>query len=122
MVVPPFLLFGDTSIANSFILYHNSCNHPRIIELEFVKQLSLALIGTFSKEEKVQPHPQRKRTKYEFPTAYAGNHWPKKAKKKGKCQYCAHPGSYGPRTVYTCEAGKVHLCIDNCFKRYHTRH
>src|ERR1700722_2098881 len=90
MVVPPFLLFGDTSIANSFILYHNSCNHPRIIELEFVKQLSLALIGTFSKEEKVQPHPQRKRTKVRVPPRLtARNYWPKKTKKKGKCQYCA---------------------------------
>jgi len=118
-----FYYLVDTSIANSFILYHNSSNHPRITELEFVKQLSLALIGTFSKEEKVQPHPQRKRTKVRVPPRLtAGNHWPKKTKKKGKCQYCAHPGSYGPRTVYTCEACKVHLCIDNCFKRYHTRH
>src|ERR1700722_11332727 len=62
-----FYYLVDTSIANSFILYHNSSNHPRITELEFVKQLSLALIGTFSKEEKVQPHPQRKRTKVRVP-------------------------------------------------------
>lgn len=117
-----FYYLVDTSVANSFILYHNSSNHPTITELEFVKQLSLALIGAFSKKDKVQPHPQRKRRKVRTPRRLtAGNHWPKNTKKKGKCQHCARPGSFGPRTVYICEACKVHLCIDNCFKRYHTR-
>ena len=117
-----FYYLVDTSIANSFILYHSSRNHPRITELEFVKQLSIALIGTFSKKAKVQPHPQRKRKKVRTPPRLtAGNHWPIKTKNMRKCQQCASSGRTGPRTVYTCEACNVHLCIDKCFKRYHTR-
>jgi len=69
-----FYYLVDTSIANSFILYHSSRNHPKITELEFVKQLSIALIGTFSKKAKVQPHPQRKRKKVRTPPRLtAGN-------------------------------------------------
>ena len=74
-----FYYLLDTAIANSYILYHNSPNHPKMTELEFVKKLSLALIGSFSKENKVQPHPQRKRSKVAIPPRVtAGNHWPKK--------------------------------------------
>jgi hypothetical protein len=117
-----FYYLVDTSIANSFILYHNSDNHPKITELEFVKQLSLALIGTFSKKDKVQPHPQRKRTKVRTPPRLtAGNHWPKNAKKQQQCQHCALPGKKGPRSRYICKACKVHLCLDGCFELYHTR-
>jgi hypothetical protein len=117
-----FYYLVDTSIANSFILYHNSTNHPRITELEFVKQLSLALIGAFSKKDKVQPHPQRKRTNVRTPPRLtAGNHWPMRANKKGKCQKCARPRSRGPQSQYMCEACQVHLCINECFKNYHTR-
>ena len=47
-----FYYFLDTAIANSYILYHNSPNHPTITELEFVKNLSLALIGSASSPEK----------------------------------------------------------------------
>jgi hypothetical protein len=117
-----FYYLVDTAVANSFVLYHNSPNHPKITELEYIKKLSLALIGTFSKEGKVQPHPQRKKTKGSAPPRLtAGNHWPLKTTNMRKCQQCARSGSKGPRTVYTCEACKVHLCIDKCFKRYHTR-
>jgi hypothetical protein len=117
-----FYYLVDTSIANSFILYHNSPNHPKLTELEFVKTLSLALIGSFSTENKVQARPQRKRKKAPIPPkATATNHWPKKTKLQKKCQHCARPGSRGPRSKYVCEACGVSLCIDKCFKLYHTR-
>jgi hypothetical protein len=117
-----FYYLLDTSIANSFILYHHSPNHPKLTELEFLKKLSLALIGRFSKEGKVQTGPQRKRTKVSTPPRLtASNHWPLNTKKQKQCQYCARPGKKGPRSYYVCKACKVHLCIDGCFERYHTR-
>jgi hypothetical protein len=117
-----FYYLLDTSIANSFILYHNSPNHGKLTELEYVKKLSLALIGRFSKEDKVQPHPQRKRTKGLIPPRLtAGNHWPLNVKKRQNCQHCARPGRKGPRSRYICKACNVHLCIGGCFELYHTR-
>jgi hypothetical protein len=117
-----FYYMLDTAIANSYILYNSSPNHPKITELDFVKELSLALIGSFSKKDQVQPGPQRKRSKsFLNPRVTAGNHWPVKTKKRQKCKYCARPKSKGPRSIYVCEACHVTLCIDNCFKLYHTR-
>jgi hypothetical protein len=117
-----FYYLLDTAIANSYILYHNSPNHPRMTELEFIKSLSLALIGSFSKDGKIQARAQRKRKRLATPRRLtAGNHWPIKTTNLRKCKHCAKPQSTGPRTLYLCEACNVHLCIDDCFKIYHTR-
>ena len=117
-----FYYFLDTCIANSYILYNASPNHPKLTELEFIKALSLSLIGSSSKEAQVQPHPQRKRSKtQQTPRVTAHNHWPEKLKQPRKCHYCSRPGSQGPRSRYMCEACQVTLCLDSCFKLYHTR-
>ena len=50
-----FYYFLDTAIANSYILYYSSPNHPEMTEL------SLTLIGSFSKDNKVQPHPPKEK-------------------------------------------------------------
>ena len=77
-----FYYFLDMAVANSFILYNNSPNHDELSELDYIKQLSLALIGTFSRDDEVQPGPQRKRTRTPaIPRFTAGNHWPKLTKK-----------------------------------------
>src|SRR3984957_19245875 len=116
-----FYYFLDMSVANSFILYNNSPNHDELSELDYVKQLSLALIGSFSGDEKVQPRAQRKRKRTPaIPRVVAGNHYPELTKKTERCTHCARPGSKGPRSKYICEACDVHLCIFPCFKKYHT--
>ena len=117
-----FYYLLDTALANSFILYKISPNHDELSELDYLKQLAVALIGAISKDEKVQPRPQRKKTKVQIPPRVtAGNHWPVHTKKQQKCQHCARPGSRGPLSTYKCEACNVHLCIKGCFKNYHTR-
>jgi hypothetical protein len=117
-----FYYFLDTALANSFILYNHSSNHLQLSELEYLKQLSYALISTFSQDEKIQPRRKRKgREVLSLPRRVAGNHWPVLTTKQQRCQYCARPGSKTPRSQYSCEACKVHLCIDKCFKHYHTR-
>jgi len=117
-----FYYLLDTSLANSFILYQLSPNHDELSELDYLKQLALELISTKSGEEEVQPHPQRKKTKVAIPPRMtAGNHWPKKAKKQRLCQQCARSGKKNRRSTYICKACNVHLCIDSCFERYHTR-
>ena len=117
-----FYYFLDTCIANSYILYHSSPNHPSLTELEFIKALSLSLIGSSSKESQIQPHAQRKRNQAQpTPRVTASNHWPVKTNQQRKCQHCAKRGSQGPRSKYMCEACQVTLCVDKCFKLYHTR-
>ena len=117
-----FYYLLDTSFANSYILYQNSENHDDLSELEYLKQLSVALIGTRSRDAKVQPRPKRKKKKIAAPPRMAeGNHWPLRSEKRGKCQQCAPPKSRGPQSQYMCEACRVFLCISGCFKNYHTR-
>ena len=111
-----FYYFLDTCIANSYIR-----NNAKLTELEFIKALSLSLIGSSSKEAQVQPQPQRKRRTQQTPRVTANNHWPKKVNQRRKCHYCSKPRSQGPRSRYMCEACQVTLCINNCFKLYHTR-
>lgn len=117
-----FYYLLDTALANSWILYNSSRNHGELSELEYLKQLALALIGTVPKHDKVQPQPKKKKGQLVVPLRFtAGNHWPKNVKKQRQCQHCARSGSNGPRSRYICKACNVHLCINSCFERYHTR-
>jgi hypothetical protein len=118
-----FYYFLDMAVANSFILYKLSPNHEELTELEYIKSLSLALIQTFSKGDEVQPGPERKsKAPIVPPRLTTANHWPLKTKKRKKCQQCSRRGSTGGRTKWMCEGCNVHLCIETCFKKYHTRH
>ena len=117
-----FYYLLDTSLANSFLLYNSSQNHDELSELDYLKNLSIQLISTKSSNDEVQPRPQRKKTKVSIPPRMtASNHWPIHTKTPKKCQKCAAPRSRGPQSRYMCEACNVHLCIDKCFKRYHTQ-
>lgn len=117
-----FYYLLDTALANSFILYKSSPNHDELSELDYLKNLAIQLIGTKATEDKVQPRPQRKRTRVAIPPRMtAGNHWPIRKKNPKKCVKCARPRSRGHRSLYMCEACNVHLCIDKCFKSYHTQ-
>jgi hypothetical protein len=117
-----FYYLLDTALANSFILYCLSPNHPKLTELDYLKQLAVSLIATKSRDEEVQPRPQRKKKKIAAPPRMTvGNHWPKKVKNSRKCQQCTRPGSTGPRSSFICKACNVHLCINSCFEHYHTR-
>src|SRR5689334_3930167 len=94
-----FYYFLDSALANSFILYNHSPNHPQLSELEYLKQLAHSLIGTFSRNEKIQPRPKRKkRTGSSLPRRAAENHWPARTDRPHRCQYCAAPGNKGPRS------------------------
>jgi hypothetical protein len=102
-----FYYLLDTALANSYILYTQSPNHDSLSELDYLKKLAVALIRGVVRAEQVRPHPQRKRKRESTPPRLtAGHHW---------------PGSKTPRSKYMCEACEVHLCIDKCFKRYHTQ-
>ena len=100
---------------SNFILYKIFPNHDELAELDYLKQLAVALIGTISVDEKLRPRPQLK-TKVSIPPRLAtiGQYLQKP-------QGMAVSGSRGRRSKYMCEACKIHLCIDKCFKRYHTQ-
>jgi len=60
-----------------------SPNHDELSELDYLKQLAIALIGTKSRDEEIQPQPRRKKTKLATPPRMtAGTHWPKNVKKQ----------------------------------------
>jgi hypothetical protein len=117
-----FYYFLDMAVSNSFILYQHSPNHDELSELDYIKQLSLALIGTFSKDGKVQTGRKRRRERAPaIPRCTTGNHWPLKLKQRKDCEECKRRGRKRRQSYYTCESCNVHLCIDTCFKGYHTR-
>jgi DNA excision repair protein ERCC-6 len=117
-----FYYLLDTALANSYILYNQSSNHSKISEIDYLKKLAISLIGTQPMEERVLRRSQRKKPKVEIrPRLTTGGHWPMLSKKVQKCVQCAPPKQKGPRSKYICEACEVHLCVDKCFKRYHTR-
>jgi len=112
----------DTALANSYILYNHSPNHCKLTYFKYVEQVTLGLISTSSKVKRVQPSfEKKKRAKRSHPQQVSGDHWPVRTKKQQRCRYCASHTQKKTRTVYACESCKVHLCVDKCFKFYHTR-
>jgi len=112
----------DTALANSYILYSHSQNHQQLTFFQFVEQVALGLVGTTSKVKRVRPSSEKKKKrKRTHPLQVSGEHWPKKTTKRQRCRYCASHRQKKSRSVYACETCDVHLCIDKCFKFYHTR-
>jgi hypothetical protein len=117
-----FYYLLDTSLANSYILYKKSLNHIDVSELEYLKNLALSLIGTVSVRDQVQPRSRSTKVAVSVPPRVStGNHWPVLTKNQKACVQCATPGKRPRRSNYLCEGCNVHLCINKCFKRYHTR-
>jgi hypothetical protein len=112
----------DTALANSYILYQHSPNHPQMTYLQYVEQVALGLIGTPSLVKRVrQSGLKKKRAKRSHPLPISGQHWPKKVTISRQCRYCSSQGKNRRRVLYTCETCNAYLCIDPCFKLYHTR-
>ena len=125
-----FWFLIDLSISNATILMNESPNHTRQTRrgrpkpctvLEFWKALAVQLIGKFREG--------RKRDSTGVPDIHGGGHYSMHAGKKRKCKYCQlvkRPKVSEPR--YACKGcsdprrGKVvHLCINECFEKFHTR-
>ena len=112
----------DTALANSYILYQQSQNHPQMTYLQYVEQVAIGLIGTPSLVRRVQRSgTKKKKTKPSHPSPVSGQHWPEKTTSRRQCRYCTSRGSKKCQTLYACETCNVHLCIEKCFKLYHTR-
>ena len=57
----------DTTLANSYILYQHSLNHPQMTYLQYVEQVALGLIGTPSLVKRVrQSGLKKKRAKRDY--------------------------------------------------------
>jgi hypothetical protein len=112
----------DTAVVNSYILYQHSGKPTHLPYLQYVEQLALDLIGTTSQVTRSrQSVPKRKKGRRSHPRPVAGEHWPKKIAQQQRCRYCLPRGKKRVRTLYICEGCDVPLCIENCFKFYHTR-
>ena len=90
--------------------------------LEFRKKLAYQLIGNYREGCK------RRRTVE--PDIHGGGHFPQHAGKKRQCTYCKKINrKLRPReSIFVCKGcgnfereSYIHLCLDVCFERYHTR-
>lgn len=111
----------DTALANSYILYQQSPNHPQLTYLHYVEQVAIGLIGTPSKVKRVQRScVKKKRGKRSYPRPVSEQHFIEKTTSRLLCRYCSSLGRKKSQTIYACEICKVHLCVGKCFKLYHT--
>lgn len=107
----------NVSILNSHILFR--CRESNITQRAFRKNLAEALITVFR-----PPQPPRKEVKTlsvaENRPRLAGNHFIVRGKSKYTvCVWCRSIKTR-TRTIYRCEQCNVALCLEICFKNYHT--
>ena len=108
-----FLL--DLAIDNAFIL--ECCSLPtrsRRKSKQFRKELATHLLGLHSSRQHAGRQAQNA-------PRLVQRHFPKYLGTDGRCVVCS-TGDARKRTRYGCEdCGNVRLCVDPCFRIYHTR-
>lgn len=104
----------NVSILNSYIVY--KCKESNITQRNFRNELAEMLIATFRQE----PVPVRTLAVVQNRPKLSGNHFIMKGRTRhALCVLCRMNGTT-KRTVYKCEQCGVSLCLDICFKEYHT--
>lgn len=116
-----FFYLVDTSIFNAFVLYHSTPNVPNLTILEFRESLMQALCADYAARGTKADHIS--------PTSAEGkghghyhnlSHWPKYQKQSRDCHQCSKRSQKRKKSSYICEKCGVTLCVDNCFKLFHT--
>jgi hypothetical protein len=104
----------DMCIINAYSLYQQK-QQVQISQLEFREQLMQQLIEQYGQERSsvgrpsFSPHQQQHQ-----------QHWPQHTDTEHDCTYCSMRSIQRRRSRIQCEQCRVHLCIDPCFKSFHT--
>ena len=100
-------------IVNAFQLWAIGKDAPR--QLDFREQLMQSLVKLFgSNREAVQASRWANTS-----VALVKDHYAQHTEQRGYCAVRSHGSLQRTQTRIICAKCNVHLCIGNCFKRYH---
>jgi hypothetical protein len=104
----------DMCIINAYSLY-NPQQQSKISQLEFREQLMQQLVQQYPQERvRIGRHPRSPNPHRET------EHWPMRSHEERECVYCSLQPDRRHRSSIQCDVCHVALCIDPCFKLFHT--
>ena len=117
-----FFWLLEVAVVNAYILYSVNTDHRRkFTHKEFRRELVLALC----EEQRLQSHQNPARQVDQSLERLRGSHYPDTAPVRRDCRVCSVRSGDGQRRLTTTICGTCsdhpHLCIGECFRRYHTR-
>ncbi len=101
-------------IINSWRLYQKQINQ-KITQLEF-RLLLMNQLADINNNNNINNNSNTH-------TSNINNnidHWPIHVSEQGRCWYCHHIKKMRSAPQTKCEYCDIYLCIDGCFKNYHT--
>lgn len=110
------------SVTNSWIVYKEIKNKPRLKLIDFLVPLAEQLVGEGVKQcdapLRTPPGRKSQKKKARFSNATTG-HWPIITQQRLRCQSCKL-SKVETRTPILCSVCNIGICI-NCFTEYHTK-
>jgi hypothetical protein len=106
----------DMCILNAYSLYRQQ-QQVKISQLQFREQLIQQLVERYPQQRAIIGRPPR--------TPIVGKqqqHWPPRLEDRADCVYCSRQPDRRSRTRVRCDLCNVALCLDPCFKLFHTQH
>jgi hypothetical protein len=105
----------DMCILNAFKLW--SMEQGRVSQLDFREQLMHELM----KQLPVEDTPRKRGAGLHPAHALTIEHFPQHSNEKRDCVMCSHEPDSRIQSRIICDACQVHLCIGECFSRYHAQ-
>jgi Transposase IS4/DDE_Tnp_1-like zinc-ribbon len=105
----------DMCIINAFKLW--SMGQPRPNQLDFREQLMRQLLKQLPENQM----PRKEGAQHPTANALAKDHYSILSSEERDCKQCSRRPDHRQQTNYVCNACAVHLCLGDCFHRYHTR-
>ena len=114
-----FYYLLDVSVVNSFIVLNESPHCARRTQKAFILELAEQLMGHYNSRKRPSQSIGEA-----FPAQSLHVHYPKKSPNCLQCRVCSLEGSRKQSSVIcaSCNPEKdIHLCIDPCFRIWHTK-
>jgi hypothetical protein len=104
----------DMCIINAYSLYQQQ-QQVRISQLQFRQQLMQELVEKYKRN--CNNTDNQSSTSSQI---HHSHHWPKHIQQQHDCIHCSIQPNQPTRTNFQCEQCRVYLCVDPCFKLYHS--
>jgi hypothetical protein len=104
----------DMCIINAFKLW--SIGKEKVNQLEFRETLMHQLVKQLPAEQ----HPRQHAAFHPPHNAPASIHFSQLSPEERDCKQCSHQSHNRKQTNYVCNQCKVHLCLGECFRAYHS--
>jgi Transposase IS4 len=104
----------DICIINAYSL-HCMNTKDSLTHLQFRERLMNQL-----REKYGQPRSPIGRKRHKTTSTNQNQHWPILVEEQGRCWYCHNIKKNRSAPQTKCESCNIYLCIDDCFKKYHT--